>query len=153
MTEPKTRSTRLVLIPEKCIPTCARLIPRPAAIAVESISAPPFPPSAKMWLEPLASAFWPLLAEAVTRENSRITLTIALSYGGRAEIVAAVRAIARQAASGSLAAEAIDEECFARHLFTADLPDPDLVIRSSGELGARTGRMNLPLAAAMACIE
>jgi undecaprenyl diphosphate synthase len=72
-------------------------------------------------------------AEAVTRENSRITLTIALSYGGRAEIVAAVRAIARQAASGSLAAEAIDEECFARHLFTADLPDPDLVIRSSGE--------------------
>jgi undecaprenyl diphosphate synthase len=72
-------------------------------------------------------------AEGMTRDNDRITLTIALSYGGRAEIVAAVRAIARQAASGSLAAEAIDEACFSRHLFTAELPDPDLVIRSSGE--------------------
>jgi undecaprenyl diphosphate synthase len=72
-------------------------------------------------------------AEAMTRDNDRITLTIALSYGGRAEIVAAVRAIARQAVSGSLAAEAIDEDLFARHLFTAELPDPDLVIRSSGE--------------------
>jgi len=56
-----------------------------------------------------------------------------LSYGGRAEIVSAVRAIALQVMSGSLAAEAIDEDCFARHLFTADLPDPDLLIRTSGE--------------------
>jgi undecaprenyl diphosphate synthase len=72
-------------------------------------------------------------AEAMTRENSRIILTIALSYGARAEIIAAVRAIARQVASGGLAATAIDEECFARHLFTAKLPDPDLLIRTSGE--------------------
>jgi undecaprenyl diphosphate synthase len=72
-------------------------------------------------------------AEAVTRENTRITLTIALSYGGRAEIVAAVREIARQVASGDLASEAIDEDCLARHLFTAALPEPDLVIRTSGE--------------------
>jgi undecaprenyl diphosphate synthase len=72
-------------------------------------------------------------AEAMTGDNDRITLTIALSYGGRAEIVAAVRTIARQAASGSIATEAIDEDWFARHLFTAELPDPDLVIRSSGE--------------------
>jgi undecaprenyl diphosphate synthase len=72
-------------------------------------------------------------AEAMTRCNSRISLTIALSYGGRAEIVAAVRAIAAQVASGTLAAEAIDEDCLARHLFTADIPDPDLLIRTSGE--------------------
>ena len=72
-------------------------------------------------------------AEAMTRDNSRIALTIALSYGGRAEIVAAVRAIARQVACGSLVADAIDEECLARHLFTAELPEPDLLIRTSGE--------------------
>jgi undecaprenyl diphosphate synthase len=72
-------------------------------------------------------------AEALTRGNSAITLTIALSYGGRAEIVAAVRAIAAQAAAGSMAVGAIDEECIARHLFTLDLPDPDLLIRTSGE--------------------
>ena len=72
-------------------------------------------------------------AETMTRENSRITLTIALSYGGRAEIVAAVRAIAAQAAGGALAAEDVDEDCIARHLFTANIPDPDLLIRTSGE--------------------
>ncbi len=73
-------------------------------------------------------------AEAVTRENTRITVTMALSYGGRAEIVAAVRAIVEQVAEGRLAADAIDEDCLARHLFTCDIPDPDLLIRTSGEL-------------------
>ena len=72
-------------------------------------------------------------AETMTRDNSRIILTIALSYGARAEIVAAVREIARQVVSGGLAVDAIDEGCFARHLFTADLPEPDLLIRTSGE--------------------
>jgi len=72
-------------------------------------------------------------AENLTRDNGRITVTVALSYGGRAEIVAAVRAIAAQAAGGTLAVEAIDEECLARHLSTADIPDPDLLIRTSGE--------------------
>ena len=72
-------------------------------------------------------------AEAMTRDNARITVTVALSYGGRAEIVAAVRAIAQRVQSGSLAAAAIDEDCFARYLFTAGLPDPDLLIRTSGE--------------------
>jgi undecaprenyl diphosphate synthase len=72
-------------------------------------------------------------AESLTRENSQITLTIALSYGGRAEIVAAVQAIAAEVARGSLAADDVDEDCLARHLFTADIPDPDLLIRTSGE--------------------
>jgi len=72
-------------------------------------------------------------AEALTRDNKGINLTIALSYGGRAEIAAAARAIASKAASGLLPVEAIDEALIARHLFTADIPDPDLLIRTSGE--------------------
>jgi undecaprenyl diphosphate synthase len=73
-------------------------------------------------------------AESLTQDNARITLTMALSYGGRAEIVAAIRTIAQGIAGGDIAAEAIDEECVARHLFTSELPDPDLLIRTSGEL-------------------
>jgi undecaprenyl diphosphate synthase len=72
-------------------------------------------------------------AETLTRDNTAITLTMALSYGGRAEIVAAVQAIAALAAQGKLAVDTIDENCFTRHLFTVDLPDPDLLIRTSGE--------------------
>ncbi len=72
-------------------------------------------------------------AEALTRDNLGTNLTIALSYGGRAEIVAATRAIAVKVAAGSLAIEAVDEDLIAGHLFTADLPDPDLLIRTSGE--------------------
>jgi undecaprenyl diphosphate synthase len=72
-------------------------------------------------------------AEALTRDNGGVNLTIALSYGGRAEIIAAMRAMAEKAATGELAPEAIDEASVSRHLFTADIPDPDLLIRTSGE--------------------
>ncbi len=72
-------------------------------------------------------------AETLTRDNNAINLTIALSYGGRAEIVAAARAVAAEVAAGRLAVERIDEALIAGHLFTSDLPDPDLLIRTSGE--------------------
>jgi undecaprenyl diphosphate synthase len=72
-------------------------------------------------------------AEALTRDNTAIHVTIALSYGGRAEIAAAARALAKQAAAGRLDPAAITEDVLARHLFTAGLPDPDLLIRTSGE--------------------
>ena len=72
-------------------------------------------------------------AEAMTRENSALHLTVALNYGGRAEIARAARALARQAREGRIDPEKVDETMFARHLYTADLPDPDLIIRTSGE--------------------
>ena len=69
-----------------------------------------------------------------TAANERLTVTLALSYGGRSEIVEAVRRIAREVRAGELDPEGIDEEVFADRLYTADLPDPDLLIRTSGEL-------------------
>ncbi len=72
-------------------------------------------------------------AEQLTHANTRLNLTVALSYGGRAEIVSAARRLAQAAAREDLDPQRIDEELFARHLFTADLPDPDLLIRTSGE--------------------
>jgi undecaprenyl diphosphate synthase len=61
-------------------------------------------------------------------------LTLCLSYGGRAEIVDAARKIARRVKAGELDLEAIDEAEFARNLYAPDLPDPDLMIRTSGEM-------------------
>ncbi len=72
-------------------------------------------------------------AEALTAGNTRLHLTMALSYGGRSEIVAAARAVAQAAASGTLAPSDLTEDAFSGFLFTAGMPDPDLVIRTSGE--------------------
>ena len=72
-------------------------------------------------------------AEAETQANSGLTLVIALSYGSREEICAAARRLAQRVAAGELAAHEIDEDRFAAALATSDLPDPDLIIRTSGE--------------------
>lgn len=72
-------------------------------------------------------------AENLTRENGRLILTIALSYGGRDEIATAARQLAEKVARGELMPAGVDEAAFGAHLFTAGLPDPDLVIRTSGE--------------------
>ena len=72
-------------------------------------------------------------AETRTAGNRRLNLTVALSYGSRAEIVRAAQQLAKAVRAGSLDPEDIDEAAFHRHLFTADMPDPDLVIRTSGE--------------------
>ena len=72
-------------------------------------------------------------AEARTRDNTRLNLQVALSYGGRSEIVWAARRIAEECLSGASTPESITEDSFHRHLLTASIPDPDLLIRTSGE--------------------
>ncbi|MBN2798748.1 MAG: isoprenyl transferase [Deltaproteobacteria bacterium] len=68
-----------------------------------------------------------------TAGNTGIQLVLALSYGGRHELVEAAKALARRVQRGELKVDAIDEDAFAGHLATAGLPDPDLLIRTSGE--------------------
>ncbi len=72
-------------------------------------------------------------AESSTAHNTRLQLTIALSYGSRQEMVAAAKALAKDCIEGKLTPEAIDEAAFAKRLFTDGIPDPDLLIRTSGE--------------------
>ncbi len=69
-----------------------------------------------------------------TKENTHCTLTLALSYSSRQEIVDAARNLAQQVKDGKLHAEEINDELFAANLYTQNLPDPDLLIRTSGEL-------------------
>jgi undecaprenyl diphosphate synthase len=86
------------------------------------------------------AAFGPELVERLERavertaNNTRLTLVIALNYGSRAEIASAARAIGRRVASGEMRAEDIDEQSIAAELQTRDLPELDLLIRTSGEL-------------------
>jgi len=72
-------------------------------------------------------------SEAKTAGNTKLTLVLALSYGGRQEIVEAARRLAEDAVAGRVNPADIDEAAFSRRLFTADIPDPDLLIRTSGE--------------------
>ncbi len=72
-------------------------------------------------------------AESKSASNTKMDLTIALSYGARQEILEAARALAADCAAGRISPESIDEEAFSRRLFTDGTPDPDLLIRTSGE--------------------
>jgi undecaprenyl diphosphate synthase len=71
--------------------------------------------------------------EALTQANQALVLNFALNYGARAELVRAARRLAARAHRGELAPEAIDEAALITELYTADLPDPDLIIRTGGE--------------------
>ncbi len=71
---------------------------------------------------------------AATADYHRGNLILALSYGGRAELVDAMRGIAGKVAAGELKPDAIDEATVAAHLYAPDVPDPDLMVRTSGEL-------------------
>jgi len=72
-------------------------------------------------------------AERLTRDNAKLTLTVAINYGGRQEIADAARRLAERAAAGALDTAAIDETALAGELAAPDLPDPDVLLRTSGE--------------------
>ena len=69
-----------------------------------------------------------------TKNNTGVTFNIAINYGGREELLKATKEIAKEVKEGSLSLEEITEETIENHLYTAGQPDPDLLIRTSGEL-------------------
>lgn len=71
--------------------------------------------------------------EAVSKDRDGMVLNIAMNYGGRAELITAMRDIAAEVADGSIDPASIDEEMISNHLYTKGQPDPDLIIRPSGE--------------------
>ena len=71
---------------------------------------------------------------ATLSKNNGLTLIMALSYGGRTEIVDAVRSVAQKVKAGELDPPDITEQIFAQHLYTRNVPDPDVLIRTSGEM-------------------
>ena len=71
--------------------------------------------------------------EELTQRNRRMTLTFAFNYGGRAELVDAVREIAGEARERRLDPRKVDERTIRRHLYASDMPDPDVLVRTSGE--------------------
>ncbi len=82
---------------------------------------------------PSSAYTWVRKVERSTAHLDKLTLTVALSYGGRSEIVDAVRQLAQDCKDGGIEPDAIDESVLARYLSTHGLPDPDLLIRTSGE--------------------
>ncbi|MBC5815213.1 MAG: di-trans,poly-cis-decaprenylcistransferase [Candidatus Eremiobacteraeota bacterium] len=85
----------------------------------------PFPPATRAALAQLVRA---------TARNSKLTLQLALNYSGRAEILAAIQSIARDVESGTLLPETIDEDLVRGRLYEPQCPDPDLLIRTGGDL-------------------
>lgn len=71
--------------------------------------------------------------EELTKDNDRFLLNIAVSYGGRAEIIDAVKKVAEEVKANTLSVEDINEDLFTNYLYTNGIPDPDLIIRTSGE--------------------
>lgn len=74
-----------------------------------------------------------LEVEAITADNARLIVSMAVSYGARQELVDALRAIGKKVAMGLIAPDTIDEALIRQHLYTAGMPDPDLLIRTGGD--------------------
>ncbi len=88
----------------------------------------------QIWRLPEAAQKQLEKTKAALAKNNGLTLTLSLSYGGRTEIIEGVREIAKKVQDGTLVPEEVNEHLISQHLYTANMPDPDLVIRTSGEM-------------------